>query len=157
MSSSIKLYTNAASPETIDKQSSLTLIEDLTCEFKAEIDVLRPVVTVKLTNTTTLSKIMTKVNYVYITAFERYYYVTGIRGLYNDVAELSLEVDPLYSWKTAILAQKVIIARTEDSDKYSLYLDDAVLKLYNNPNITTIEFPTGFTSEEYILAVAGGS
>ena len=156
MSSSIKLYTNAASPETIDKQNSLTLIEDLTCEFKSEIDVLRPVVTVKLTNTTTLSKIMTKVNYVYIAAFERYYYVTGIRGLYDDVAELSLEVDPLYSWKTAILAQKVIIARTSDVDKYSLYLDDAVLKLYNNPNIVTIEFPTGFTAEEYIIAVAGG-
>ena len=156
MSSSIKLYTNNASPETVNKESSLTLIEDLTCEFKTEIDVLRPVVTVKLTASTTLTKIMTKVNYVYIAAFERYYYVTGIRGLYNDVAELSLEVDPLYSWKTAILAQKVIIARTEDDEKYSLYLDDAVLKLYNNPNITTIEFPTGFTAEEYILAVAGG-
>ena len=156
MSSSIKLYTNAASPETVDKSGGLTQIEDLTCEFKAEIDVLRPVVTIKLTETTTLTKIMTKVNYVYIAAFERYYYVTGIRGLYNDVAELSLEVDPLYSWKTAILAQKVIIARTEDSAKFSLYLDDAVLKLYNNPNITTIEFPTGFTAEEYILAVAGG-
>ena len=99
---------------------------------------------------------MTKVNYVYIAAFERYYYVTGIRGLYNDVAELSLEVDPLYSWKSAILAQQVIVARTQDDEKYSLYLDDAVLKLYNNPNITTIEFPTGFTAEEYILAVAGG-
>ena len=156
MSSSIKLYTNVASTDTLDKQSSLTLIEDLTCEFKAEIDVLRPVVTIKLSATTTLSKIMTKVNYVYIAAFERYYYVTGIRGLYNDVAELSLEVDPLYSWKSAILAQRVIIARTQDLDKYSLYLDDAVLKLYNNPNITTIEFPTGFTQEEYILAVAGG-
>ena len=156
MSSSIKLYTNAASPETLDKSGSLTLVEDMTCEFKAEIDVLRPVVTVKLTASTTLSKIMTKVNYVYITAFERYYYVTGIRGLYNDVAELSLEVDPLYSWKTEIKAQKVIIARTQDDEKYSLYLDDAVLKLYNNPNITTIEFPSGFTAEEYILAVAGG-
>ena len=82
--------------------------------------------------------------------------MTGIRGLYNDVAELSLEVDSLYSWKTAILAQKAIIARTQDDNKYSLYLDDAVLKLYNNPNITTIEFPTGFSSEEFILAVAGG-
>ena len=156
MSSSIKLYTCNASPEQVDKSSGLTLVEDMTCEFKAEIDVLRPVITVKLTNSTTLSKIMTKVNYVYIAAFERYYYVTGIRGLYNDVAELSLEVDPLYSWKTAILAQKVIIARTQDDEKFSLYLDDAVLKLYNNPNITTIEFPSGFGSEEYILAVAGG-
>ena len=157
MINSVKLYTCKASPEQVDKTSSLTLVEDMACEFKAEIDVLRPVITVKLTDTTTLTKIMTKVNYVYVTTFERYYYVTGIRGLYNDVAELSLEVDPLYSWKTAILAQKVIIARTEDIDKYSLYLDDAVLKLYNNPNITTIEFPTGFTSEEYILAVSGGT
>ena len=64
MSSSIKLYTNNASPETVNKESSLTLIEDLICEFKTEIDVLRPVVTVKFTATTTLTKIMTKVNYV---------------------------------------------------------------------------------------------
>lgn len=156
MSSSIKLYISNASPEQVDKTGGLTLVEDMSCEFKSEIDVLRPTVTVKLTASTTLSKIMTKVNYVYIAAFERYYYVTGIRGLYNDVAELSLEVDPLYSWKTAILAQNVIVARSEDGNKYSLYLDDAVLKLYNNPNITTIEFPSGFSSEEYILAVAGG-
>lgn len=156
MSSNIKLYTNAASSETVDKSGSLTQIVDTTCEFKTEIDVLRPVINIELSETLTLSKLMTKVNYVYIVAFERYYYVTGIRGLYNDVAELTLEVDPLYSWKTAILAQKVIVARTQDVIKYSLYLDDAVLKLYNNPNITTLEFPTGFTSEEYILAVAGG-
>lgn len=154
MSSTVKLYKNITSQETINKQPYLTQIEELTGEFRDNIDILNPVITVQLTNTTTAAKIMSECNYVYITAFSRYYYVTGIRAVSNNVVELSCRVDVLYSWKTPILEQVVLVARNER--QYSLYLDDGILKLYNNPNITTIEFPSGFSAEEFILAVAGG-
>ena len=150
--SSIKLYSCSDSKEVIDK--TLTEIATLSGDYREEIDILAPVVKVKATTAATVAKLVSKCNYFYVTEFNRYYYVTGLRALSGDCVELTGSVDVLKSWATAIKAQHVIVARNEID--YSCYLDDSVLKLYNNPNITTLQFPSGFTSEEYILAVAGG-
>lgn len=152
MSATIKLYSSNDSKEVIDK--TLTEIATLSGNFREEMDILTPVVNLEKTNDATIAKLLTECNYFYIQDFSRYYYVTGIRAITKDVVELSGAVDVLKSWSTAIKAQKVIVARNEKD--YSCYLDDSVLKVYNNSNITTLEFPSGFTSEEFVLAVAGG-
>lgn len=155
MSETITLYSCTASKETVDKSASWAKIADLTCELLQDVDILHPVILVKPdSSTATIAKITKECNYIYISTFERYYYVTGIVAKTGTLLEISCEVDPLMSWKTAILAQNVIVARNEK--EFSLYLDDGILKLYNNPNVTTYEFPSGFTAQEYILAVAGG-
>ena len=152
MSATIKLYSSNDSKEVIDK--TLTEIATLSGDFHEEMDILAPVIKLEKTNDATIAKLLTQCNYFYIQDFSRYYYVTGIRAITKDVVELTGSVDVLKSWATAIKAQKVIVARNEKD--YSCYLDDSVLKVYNNSNITTLEFPSGFSSEEFILAVAGG-
>ena len=126
------------------------------------MSVLHPVIQIKPTTTlngATTTNILTKCNYVYIQEFSRYYFVDSITCIANDMIELELSIDVLYSWKTAILAQTVIVSRNER--EYALYLDDSLLKVYNNPNITVYHFKdgnnqdTGFTTQEYILALAG--
>lgn len=159
MSVHINLYSNKAPEEKIDKSSDLTLIESLNVEFKGPVDILNPIIQIESTATTTQAKILTQCNYIYIQELSRYYYVTAIVCPFNDVFELTCRVDPLMSWKTGILAQSVIVARNEKD--YRLYLDDSALKIYNNPNISTYNFRdslgniTGFTAQEFILALAG--
>lgn len=158
MSSHITLYSNKASEETIDKSGSLVKIEDLTGDFRGSVNVLHPIIQITPTVSSTATKILSECNYMYIQELNRYYYVTGITCLAN-IFELELRVDVLMSWKTAILAQKVIVSRNEK--EWKLYLDDSALKVYNNPNITTYNFRdlqgnvTKFNAEEYVLALAG--
>ena len=159
MSSHLTLYSCSAAKEKIDKSGSLTTIEAMTGDFVGEMSLLNPVFQVKLTTTTTADKILQQCNYVYCQEFGRYYYVDNVIMIANNLVQLVCNVDVLYSWKTAILAQKVIVSRNESD--YALYLDDAALKVYNNPNITTYHFKdssnnnTGFSTHQYILALAG--
>ena len=159
MSSHITLYSNKASEETIDKSGSWVKIEDLTGDFRGTVSVTNPIVQITPTTTSTVTKILSQCNYLYIQELSRYYYVTNITCVANNMFELECRVDVLMSWKTAILAQNVIISRNEKD--WQLYLDDKALKVYNNPNITTYTFrdsqdnETGFTAQEFVLALAG--
>ena len=159
MSSHITLYSNKASNETIDKSNSLVKIEDLTGEFRGTVNVLNPVIQITPTATSTTAKILSQCNYLYIQELSRYYYVVNITCVGNNLFELECRVDVLMSWKTAILAQNVIVSRNETD--YQLYLDDTVLKVYNNPNITVYHFKddqdneTGFSSQHFVLALSG--
>ena len=158
--SSIALYTNNSSPETVDK--NITSLGSLTGDYRGSVNILSPVIQVTPSGTLTVAKILTECNYAYITETGRYYFVTGITAVANDLIELELRVDVLMSWKTQILAQSVIVSRNEK--EYQLYLDDSALKVFNNPNICTYNFykevlgvqtKTGFTAKEFVLALAG--
>lgn len=159
MNSQITLYSNKASKEVVDKSGDLVTIETMSGDFRGSMSVLRPVIQIKPTSTSTAAKIISECNYVYIREFSRYYYVTAINTTANNYIELELLIDVLMSWKTSILAQKVIVSRNEK--EYSLYLDDSVLKVYNKPNVTVYHFKDGqgneqgFTSQEFVLAMAG--
>lgn len=157
--SHLNLYSCTASKETVDKSGSLTLIEAKTGSFVEAMDLLNPVFQVCLTASATSAKILQQCNYVYCQEFGRYYFVTGITMPAKDLVRIECAVDVLMSWKSAILAQKVIVSRNEK--EYALYLDDSALKVYNNPNITVYHFKDGqgnimgFNTHEYILALAG--
>lgn len=159
MSSHLTLYSCTASKETVDKSGSLATIEAMTGDFVESMSLLNPVFQVKLTTTATAAKILSECNYVYCQEFGRYYYVDNIIMIANNLVRIECSVDVLYSWKTAILAQNVIVSRNEK--EYALYLDDVALKVYNNPNITVYHFKDsqgneqGFTTQQYILALAG--
>ena len=160
MSVTIALYKCTCSNETIDKTNYITSIDSLTGEFRGEVNILRPVIRISPTASATQVKILTQCNYVYIAVLSRYYFITDITVISNNIIELNLRVDVLYSWKTAILAQSVIVSRNEK--EYALYLDDSILKVYNNPNITVYHFKDTdgvtnmeFSDSEFILALAG--
>lgn len=161
MSVTVKLYSSSAPKEMIDKSGKITEIETMSCVFKEPCSVLTPVIQIRPTQTSTDTKLLTECNYVYIQEFGRYYYVTEPATLVNNLIELQLSVDALYSWKTSLLEQDVIVARNEE--QYSLYLDDSALKVYNNPNICIYHFKDsggntqGFTQQQLVLALAGSN
>ena len=94
------------------------------------------------------------VNYAYIQEFGRYYFVKNITSVRNGVTRLVMHVDVLTSWKTQIRACTAIITRQENA--WNLYLNDGSLRAYQDPNVYTVPFSSGFVGSSFVLAVAGG-
>ena len=96
---------------------------------------------------------VTGCNYLSIPDFGRSYFINNISSIRNGLVELSCHVDVLSSFADSIKSNTAIIKRQEN--KWNLYLNDGTFKVYQNPNVLTKAFPSGFTAQEFVLAVAG--
>ena len=92
-------------------------------------------------------------NYLSIPKFGRKYFVNNIRSVRNGLVEFTCHVDVLSSWASELKTNSAIVRRNEK--KWNLYLNDGTFKIYQNPNVLTKAFPSGFTTQEFVLAVAG--
>lgn len=95
-------------------------------------------------------------NYCYISEFGRYYFVKN-RTYSQEHLEISLEVDPLYSWLSYIEDLELIANRS--SSRFDLYLPDNDVPVRADSDVRVVPFYDGFSAEgneEFILAVSGG-
>lgn len=92
-------------------------------------------------------------NYISVPEFGRSYFVDNIRSIRNGLVEFSCHVDVLSTYAEQIKNNTGIIKRQEN--EWNLYLNDGAFKVYQNPNVLTKAFPSGFTAQEFVLAVAG--
>ena len=146
----LKLYTNLSEYDHVDKQ--LTQIgSDLSCNARGECSIIRPVVEVEL------DSIPAAANYMYIEEFGRYYFIGDPVCVRTGLWRIPGTVDPLTSFATQLRECSGIVHRAESANAYNTYLDDGAFRAYANPAIRTLEFPSGFTTWEYLLAIAGGS
>lgn len=93
------------------------------------------------------------VNYCTVADFGRSYFVNNIRSVRTGIIELTCHVDVLSSFADSILENTAIIHRQENH--WNLYLNDGSFRVYQNPIVLTKAFPSGFSTQEYVLAVAG--
>lgn len=141
----IEIYRNKSDERKVVKE--LTDKTELTGTFRNESSIYNPVVRVQWTQNAN------KINYMYIPDYGRYYYITDIVRVRDEIVDIKGRTDVLMSFKDEIINMSGIVKRS--ASKWNLYLDDGSLKVYNNPMVTTKEFPTGFTTQEFVLAVAG--
>lgn len=146
MSIDIVLMKNKSEKNAVDK--SLDTIATVTGTLRGECSIIDPVVEIEVA----MSDI-TRCNYMYIDKFDRYYFVTNMTSVRRGLVRFNCHVDVLMSFKKGILKNHAIVRRQQS--KYNLYLNDGSLKVYQNPHVTTKEFPSGFTTMEFVLAVAG--
>lgn len=66
-------------------------------------------------------------NYVYITQFNRYYFINDIESFRNDLIILSLSVDVLHTYKNIIKDNYCFVARNEND--YNVLIDDDIKQL----------------------------
>ena len=146
MSFDITLQVNKSEKNKMIK--SITDIITVTGELKSETSIIDPVIMIncELSN-------VTKCNYMTIPSFGRSYFVNNIRSIRSGLVEFSCHVDVLSSFADAIKSNSAIVRRQEN--KWNLYLNDGTFKVYQNPIVLTKEFPSGFTTREFVLAVAG--
>ena len=146
MSISIALQTNVSEKNKLDKD--LTTIATVTGTLKTETSIIDPVILIEgnLSN-------YVGCNYMTISAFGRSYFVNNIRAIRNNLFEISAHVDVLSSFSAGIRSNSAIVRRQEKN--WNLYLNDGTFRVYQNPNVLTKAFPSGFTTQEFVLAVAG--
>ena len=146
MSFDITFYTNESETTHLDKD--LTLVVTLTGTLRDGSSIINPSILVAGTLAT-----LKIANYFYIEDFGRYYFLGDMHTVRTGLIEVTGHVDVLSTYKTCIRANKGIVYRQEE--RWNLYLNDGVLEVYQNPIVTTHEFPSGFSGQSYVLAVAG--
>ena len=117
-------------------------------ELKTETSIIDPVIMIECD----LSSVV-GCNYISIPTFGRSYFVNNIRSIRSGLVEFSCHVDVLSSFASEIRGNTAIVRRQENN--WNLYLNDGSFKVYQNPNVLTKAFPSGFTTQEFVLAVAG--
>lgn len=143
----IEFYVNQSEKNRLDK--TLVSAFNLNGELKEDCSIIDPVIKI----VSDVSS-MASVNYMYIASFGRYYFINNVISINNDICEVHAHVDVLSTYKDEIRAQRAVVSRQEK--KWNLYLNDGVFKTYQNPYIITKAFSSGFTSQHFVLSVAGG-
>ena len=146
MSFSIMLQRNASEKNKVNK--TLTTITTMTGTLKNETSIIDPIIIFEgsLPN-------LKNCNYCTISEFGRAYFVNNIRSVRNGLIELTCHVDVLSTYKSQIREQFALVKRQQEN--WNLYLNDGSFKVYQNPMVLTKLFPSGFTSPQFVLAVAG--
>lgn len=116
--------------------------------LKEETSIIDPVIKIECDLAS-----VTGCNYLSIPAFGRSYFVNNIRSIRKGLVEFACHVDVLSSFASQIRSNSAIVKRQENS--WNLYLNDGTFKVYQNPNVLTKAFPSGFTTQEFVLAIAG--
>ena len=142
----LELYSNSSEYAALDKDLELQLT--LTGILREESSIIDPSILVE-----DLDDYITDINYAYIPEFGRYYFITNIESVRNHLWRLSLHVDVLHTYAAGIRANSAIIERNEKL--YDLQLNDGLFKTRQNPRIAQYPFPSGFSTWNFVLAVAG--
>lgn len=160
---SIALYSNTSPSNKVSKDIG-SPIATLNGVLRSGTSIIDPVIIVQTDANDVWRKSM---NYAYIEAFGRYYYVTNIIAVDGQIDlggafenpyglwELHMHVDVLMSYQSEIKAQTAIVARQEQT--FNLMLDDGIFMTYQNPKIQTKLFSVSdpFETQEFVLIVAG--
>ena len=114
----------------LDKGGYLTLVSTLTGSLRSGTDLVDPEIVVELDT-------LPSFNYVYITEFNRYYFVTDIGSMATKLWSIKLHCDVLYSHRAQILELECEIDRNEFD--YDLMLVDNERKLDSDYELEIIE------------------
>ena len=143
----IKFYNNLSDKIVVDKNIT-QLGADVTGTLRENCSIIDPVIKVE----GTVGSNITTCNYAYISEFARYYYITNIVCV-GKLFEVHMHVDVLMSFRGDIRSNNAVVSRQEK--QYNLYLQDGVFKEQANPHYEIKQFPSGFNSFNFILAVSG--
>lgn len=138
----ITLYNNSSPKIQIGK--NLTVVKSMTGHLREECDMINPSILIE--NAGVISA-----NYAYIPEFGRYYFITKITSVRNNIWRVDMHVDVRETYKNQIRANKAVVARS--SGYYNLYLPDNKMPLEQDNFNTTYALGSSFTHTGlYMLA-----
>lgn len=119
-------FQNTAELNRVNKTDYLTEQIRVAGNLRDISDVINPSITFECTD----DKIL-KSNYVYIPAFNRYYFINSITSVRTNLWRVNLHCDVLYSFRNDVLQIKAIIDRQENN--FNRYLIDNNMPLSSIP------------------------
>lgn len=144
----IRLQYNASENNRLDKD--VTDIAVLRGKLRSESSIINPVFIVQ----GGLAE-LAGANYLTIPSWHRQYFIRDIVSIRTNLIQISAHVDVLSSWPDQLRECVGIVHRQEND--WNLYLNDGTFRTYQNPDVFTRPFPSGFSALSFVLAVAGGS
>lgn len=147
MAINISLY-QIAEPENVFPKTIGTAVSTHTITLKDGCSIDKP--TVSFSGG---SAVMATLNYAYIDAFGRYYFIRDRNMTVNGVCELTLESDPLQSFSTEIKACTATITRNQNVRQG--YLSDSGYNALAYQGVQYKTFPNALTDASYILVTVG--
>lgn len=127
----INLYQKTCENNRVDKTNYITAVNTLSGVLREESSITDVIITFTSTDLPTF-------NYVYIEAFNRYYYVNDITSLKKDLWQMTLSVDVLMSYKEAILACTGFVDRNENEFNADLIDKKRVVEEGNTIEVATV-------------------
>lgn len=117
--------------------------------LKQETSVIKPTVLIEAEN-------LSGFNYMYINEFGRYYFITDIVCVRQNLWRVSAKVDVLMSFKDGISTCPFIVSNTENAYAENYMMGD-MWKTLVKSKTDIINFPSGLNSTgEYVLITSGG-
>lgn len=144
----ITLYYTTSEPNRLEKK--LSSGNTLNGNLRNESNILNPNIVISFDGN------ITDYNYAYISQFERYYFISDIVSIRNNIWELRLKVDVLMSFASGIKHSTGVIEKAvfEPGTPY-INANGFVPLVKKKTDI--ISFPNGFNENgEFILITAGG-
>ena len=140
----IQFYNNISEPERIGKALSPTV--SFTGSLKDQTSIINPTIIVD-------SPSVPSGNYARIDAFGRYYFITDISSVRNNLWEIKMHVDVMQTYETQIKNTTQMIDRQEFS--YNDYIQDNLVPLTSGIKQNVITFSSGaaFQIDNYILTM----
>ena len=151
MGFTVSLCHNLSPNEKIGK-NIVSGVDITGCVLKESTSILRPVIKILSIDSDIIS-----CNYMYISEFNRYYFIDDIVSINNNKWEISGHVDVLETYKNDILGNSAVIENTEIKDINMYLYDPDVFKVNCKHMTDIINFPSGLLDTgEFILITAGG-
>ena len=142
----IKFYKNSSEKNKIGKSLSNELT--LNGNLRDECSITSPSILVEATS-------LVDYNYCYIPEFKRYYFISDITSVRNNLWRVSLKCDVLESFKTDILKLSCIVDK-QQNQSYSNNIDDGSYINRADSFVEIANYQNGFNSSgEFILITAG--
>ena len=146
----IELIYNKSEKNKVTK--TLETLYTTTGTMREACDVINP--TIRIQGNLSIVD-FTRANYMYIPDLKRYYFITDVVTVNNELWDITGHVDVLSTYAAYIRARNALVNRSLNNKPY--VLDDRVV-LNSNNYIQTINFPNSFSGQpEYLLTVIGNA
>ena len=126
---SVNFYNYKGDIRVINK--TLPTPVNIPCELRKSFNVLTPTLLVRRTTPPNF-------NYCNIDSLGRFYSITDVKFIGNFTYEISLKVDVLKTYETAILQTKARVTETDNANPYISNRENVFNRV---PNIEKVEFP----------------
>lgn len=148
----INLFKCTAENERVNKDGFYTNRFAMNGTLRNDSSVIDPIIIVEKTNPAEYNY-----NYMYISAFNRWYFINDIISIRNKLWEIHAHVDVLYTWRAAIAQMKAVIDKSAVIDYANLYMDDGSFVMDSRKYNYVQSFPQGLSDDgNFVLICAGG-
>ena len=144
----VTFYKNSSDNNVLNKSITAAFTNPITGTLREKTSMLNPSILFEIS-----PSLLKDVNYMYITEFERYYFIEDIIADSNGLTRVVGRVDVLMSYADSIKDSTAIVKR--NALNYNLLINDGSLVAYADGYVLAYKFSGGFNTNQLVLITAG--